>query len=176
MELLDFVNTLLALGIIVCQGFILLAIVYVLLPYKRNSISNFFSKNGIKFAFVVTLMSVAGSLFYSEYAGFAPCNLCWFQRIFMYPQVILLGLALLKKEDKIIDYSLALSIIGLVISAYHNYIFLKSIDSTFCGISGSCIIKYVLEYGYVTIPVMSFTAFLLVSLFLLFKKYNIIKK
>ena len=122
-DLLNIINKILASGTIGSQIFILLVIIYALLPYKNNKVSDFFSKNGIMFAFIIALVAQVGSLFYSNYAGFSPCSLCWFQRIFMYPEVILLGMALFKKEDYIVDYSLALSIVGWIVSAYHNYIY-----------------------------------------------------
>jgi len=171
MTLLYFVNRALAMGTIISQIFIVLAVIFVLLN-KKNKISDFFSKNAIKFTFVVALVATLGSLFYSNYAGFDPCSLCWFQRIFMYPEVILLGLAIIKKDEKIIDYSLALSLIGLVISIYHNNIIIKGLHSTFCTISEPCTINYVLEYGYITIPMMALTAFSLISVLLIFKKYG----
>ena len=172
MTLLYFVNNLLALSVIASQIFIVLAIIYIVLPYKKNRLSDFFSKNGIKFAFIVALIATVGSLFYSNYAGFEPCVLCWFQRIFMYPEVILLGLALIKKDDKIIDYSLTLSVAGFVISIYHNYIVFKGLHSVVCTISEPCTINYVLEYGYITIPMMALTAFLLIILSLTFRRWT----
>jgi len=172
MMFLNLVNKFLALATIGSQIFIALAIIYIVLPYKKGKISNFFAKNGVVFAFVVSLAATAGSLFYSNYAGYVPCNLCWFQRIFMYPEVILLGLALIKKDEKIIDYSLALSLIGLVISIYHNYIIFKGLHSVVCTISEPCATNYVLEYGYVTIPMMALTAFALVSLLLIIKRWK----
>jgi disulfide bond formation protein DsbB len=170
--LLDTVNKILGLGTIAAQIFIVLAIIYIILPVKRNKISDFFRRNGIILAFIVALVATCGSLFYSNYAGFVPCPLCWFQRIFMYPEVIILGLALIKKDEKIVDYGLALSIIGIVISIYHNYIYFVGLRSTFCNISEPCTVTYVLEYGYVTIPMMALTAFALVILLLIYKKYD----
>ena len=171
-NLLGIVNKILALGTIGSQIFIVLAIAYAFLPYKKSYISDFFVKNGTKLAFVVALVATSGSLFYSNYAGFLPCSLCWFQRIFMYPEVVLLGLALMKKEDKIINYNLTLSIIGLVISAYHNFIIYKGMHSTVCTISEPCTINYILEFGYITIPMMALTAFALISLLLIIKSYG----
>ncbi|MCX6721620.1 MAG: disulfide bond formation protein B [Candidatus Staskawiczbacteria bacterium] len=168
--LLEIINKVLATGAIISQIFIVLALIYILLPYKQQKISEFFSGNGIKLAFVCACLATAGSLFYSNYAGFEPCPLCWFQRIFMYPQVILLGLALFKKDKNIIDYSLALSIIGVVISIYHNYIVINGLHSTVCTISEPCTINYVLEFGYITIPAMALTAFLLIILLLMSQK------
>lgn len=172
MVLLDFVNKVLAAGAIGAQVFIVVGAGFVILNRKKNKVSSFFARNGIRFSFFVALAATAGSLFYSGYAGFVPCSLCWFQRIFMYPEVILLGLAWLKNEKHIIDYSLTLSIIGWLISAYHNYIIYKGLHSIVCTISEPCTVNYVLEYGYITIPMMALTAFSLIILFLIFQKYE----
>src|SRR3989344_6570372 len=120
----DFVNKILATGVVLSQIFIVCAVLYFIFFRKRkNSIAEFIGKHGLLLAFIAALISVGGSLFYSQIAGFTPCELCWFQRIFMYPLVFLLGLALLKKNSHIIDYALSLSIVGGIISLYHNYLF-----------------------------------------------------
>jgi disulfide bond formation protein DsbB len=123
-------------------------------------------------AFAVALVAASGSLYLSEIAGFQPCDLCWFQRIFMYPQAILLGLALLKRENTIIDYCLALLGIGLVISLYHNYIVYQAVTATFCSAAGevSCTQQYIVEYGYITIPMMALTAFVTIIALLWLRK------
>jgi disulfide bond formation protein DsbB len=169
--LLDFVNKFLALGTIVSEIFILLALVYMFLPIKKNIVSEFFSKNGTVLAFATALIAMSGSLFYSNYAEFTPCVLCWFQRIFMYPEVIILGLGLIKKDKNSIDYGLVIATIGFIISVYHNYIYFMGTLSMVCTSAESCITPYVTEFGYVTIPVMSLTAFSLVILFLTYQKY-----
>lgn len=169
--LLDFVNKTLAVGTIASQIFIVLAIIYFFVPCKmKPRIYGFFSRNGLIFAFIFALIAMTGSLFYSNYAGFVPCPLCWYQRIFMYPEVIILGLALIKKDDKIIDYSLAFSIIGLIISIYHNYIYFIGLNSVVCISAESCATPYVSEFGYISIPMMALTAFAMISLLLIFKK------
>ena len=169
---LDFVNKILALGAIGSQIFIVLIIAYFLFYRKNHKINNFFVKNGVYFAFFVALVAMMGSLFYSNIAGFVPCPLCWFQRIFMYPEVIILGLAVLMKEDKhIINYTLALSVVGLIISVYNNYIVFSGLHSLVCSISEPCSINYVLEFGYITIPMMALTAFALINTFLIIKKF-----
>ena len=173
MDLLYIVNKILALGAIGSQIFIILAIIYIILPYKKSLISKFFAKNGMKFAFIIASIAMLGSLFYSNYAGFTPCILCWYQRIFMYSVAILLGLGLIKKDEKIIDYSLTFAVIGLIISIYHNYIYFKGLHATVCTAADSCITPYVTEFGYITIPMMALTAFSLVILFLIIKEYSI---
>ncbi len=172
--LVSFVNKALSLGVIVSQLFLLALILYsVFLKKTKNKIVTLIGKHGIELAFATALISTCASLFYSQIAGFAPCELCWFQRIFMYPQVLLLGLALYKKERHIIDYALSLSVVGAMISLYHNYIYYGKMLSPLCDAAGkgvSCTTKFVVEFGYVTIPMMALTGFILTIAFLLFSK------
>jgi len=132
----------------------------------RQRWQNYFSRYGVAFAFGIALIATLGSLFYSEVAGYTPCTLCWYQRIFMYPQVLLWGLALVKREQVIADYGIALSIVGGFIAAYH-YALQFVPKPTFCsavGYSVSCTQDFFLQLGYITIPMMSLTAFLLILL------------
>ncbi|MSU54291.1 MAG: disulfide bond formation protein B [Candidatus Staskawiczbacteria bacterium] len=171
MQTTDFITKLLSLGVIIGQIFILCAVLYFIFWRKtQNSIAEFIGKRGLLLAFIVTLISILGSLYYSNIVGFPPCELCWFQRIFMYPLFFLLGLALIKKETHITVYALMLAIIGGIISLYHNYMYYynQGLDS-FCQLGGtqvSCIKQYVFEFGYVTIPLMALTAFILIAIFL----------
>jgi len=183
--LIELVNKTLALGTIVSQvGMVVLAGYFLMYRKKKNPVVAFLGRHGMLLAFLVVLFSVLGSLFYSRIAGFAPCDLCWYQRIFMYPQLILLGMALLKKpfgttqggDYHIIDYALVLCTIGFWVSVYQNYMyyFNQGLNAQ-CLLSGmqlSCIKRYVFEFGYVTIPVMSLTAFVLTMVFLLLFKFH----
>ena len=175
MTFVSFVNEKLAIETILAQLFILSAIAYLLFFRKKhNYVINFIRKYALLFAFLISLVATLGSLFYSQIAGFTPCELCWLQRIFMYPLVILLGLALIKKDSHITDYALSLSVIGGLISLYHNYMYYYNSGlNVFCILGGkgtSCIKRYVFEFGYVTIPLMAFTAFSLIIIFLIFQK------
>lgn len=124
---------------------------------------------GTLFAFIVSLVATAGSLFLSEVMGFIPCDLCWYQRIFMYPQVLLLGRAAMKDDWNIAGCALPLSIIGGLISAWHyaeqkipglaNFAPCKS------GIP--CNMDYLDWFGVITIPLMALVAFILITVFLL---------
>jgi disulfide bond formation protein DsbB len=169
--LLTTVNRILAILTLGSQVFIVLGLIQILFFRKNsgNPIIKFFSSNGYLFAFIVALVATGGSLFYSEIAGFEPCKLCWFQRIFMYPLVILLGLALIKKDKNFSIYPSALAMIGAVISLYHNAIYYGGIPIFPCepfGLGVSCTKVLVMEFGYITIPLMALTAFLLILLFL----------
>ncbi|MEN9613983.1 MAG: hypothetical protein RLZZ347_290 [Candidatus Parcubacteria bacterium] len=132
---------------------------------QREKIGAFAVKYAVPLAFFVALTATFGSLFYSDVLGYAPCKLCWFQRICMYPQVILLGLAWWKKDKEVGKYSLALSAIGLVLAIYHYYLQLGGNPLVPCGVVGysvSCSQRFVLEYGYITIPMMALTGFALI--------------
>jgi disulfide bond formation protein DsbB len=117
-------------------------------------------------AWVISLIATLGSLYFSEVMKFIPCDLCWFQRIFMYPQVILLGLAAIRKEYGIARYSLTLSIIGGTISLYH-YLMQKvpffQEHAISCG-RIPCTGQYINWLGFITIPFLALTAFILISL------------
>ncbi|MBI2515121.1 disulfide bond formation protein B [Candidatus Wolfebacteria bacterium] len=172
----SFLNQFLGIAAILGQIFLAVGVVYFLLRKKSDDrIINFFAEKAFLISWLISLAAVAASLFYSEIAGFPPCNLCWWQRIFMYPQVALLGMALIKKDFKIIDYSLALALIGALFALYHNYIYYGGSSLFSCDASGlgvSCTRRYVWEFGYITIPLMSFTAFLLLIFFLAIRKYK----
>ena len=145
------------------QLLILVSIVYLIL--RKKPFSPALAQKALWFAFLVALIATAGSLFYSEIAGFEPCKLCWFQRIFMYPQVLLLGMAIWKKERAIADYGILLAVLGALVAGYHYLLQLGIAPNLPCsavGYSVACSQVFVMNFGYITIPLMSFTAFLLV--------------
>lgn len=142
-----------------------------------GKILSFYGKNALLFAFTIALVSTLGSLYYSEIAHFTPCKLCWYQRILMYPQVILFGIAYAKKDKHIALYSIVLSILGAGIALYHYLLQIGTIGEILpcstVGYSVSCAEKFVMTYGYITIPMMSLSAFLLILfLMLAHKKVN----
>lgn len=155
-----------------------IAILFLFTAFSLERVGAFATRNlggrkAIRAAFVVALVATAGSLYYSEIAGFVPCDLCWFQRIFMYPQVVLLGLALWKRDDRIVDYALALAGIGFLFSLYHNIIIATATQSAFCSFTSvSCTTKTVMGLGYVTIPLMALTAFASIISVLLLGKHG----
>ncbi|HVU06741.1 MAG TPA: disulfide bond formation protein B [Candidatus Paceibacterota bacterium] len=132
---------------------------------RQSSFGRFFADKGLLVAFVVSLLATAGSLIYSDVIGYEPCKLCWFQRIFMYPQVILMGIALWKKHDWMKTYGLALSCIGAAIALYHisGQYGLAPLPCAAVGQSVSCAKEFVRTFGFITIPAMSFSAFSLIA-------------
>ncbi|HEY7148260.1 MAG TPA: disulfide bond formation protein B [Gaiellaceae bacterium] len=126
-------------------------------------------------AFLVAGTATAGSLFFSEVAHFVPCELCWFQRIFMYPLALLTFLAALADDHRIARYLLPLPVIGAGFSAYHLLVENGVVrESQGCQLSapGGCAVRWVDEFGYVTIPTLALTAFGLVFSFLLLAVFD----
>lgn len=127
------------------------------------------------FAFVVSLVATLGSLYFSEVLKLPPCVLCWYQRIFMYPLVAILAVGIMLKDKKVHLYVLPLSIIGLFIALYHNLLYYHIIpESTDPCVTGvSCTIKLIEWFGFLTIPLLSLTSFIVITLSMLaFKAYN----
>ncbi len=154
---------LLALLTIIGQVFVVLSIFYYFFQkkLKQYTFFKFFHKNALLFAFIVATTATLGSLFFQFGAKFTPCELCWWQRIFMYPLSIIFGIAYFKRDFSIKKYVLPLIIIGLAFASYHYYIQKFSVPS-FCSINEqvSCSVDYIFEFGgYVTITMMSLTAF-----------------
>ncbi len=127
----------------------------------RDFTYGFVYRNISALLFTASTIALIGSLSYSEIIGFPPCELCWIQRIFMYPQALLSFIAFIKKDKGIIPYLLGLSVFGLAVSFFHSLIHWGWNSSLLkCSSVGApCAKVYVLEHGYITIPFMSFTIF-----------------
>ena len=134
--------------------------------------SRLLERYGLYFAWLVAIVATGGSLYFSEVRHFIPCDLCWFQRILMYPLVILLGIASYRHELGIARYILPLSILGGLIAFYHYFIieqkWLGAVESPLCRPFAPCDAKWIEWFGFVTIPFLSLTAFTLITFFLLF--------
>jgi len=120
---------------------------------------------GLYLAFVVSLVATGGSLFFSEVMHYIPCNLCWFQRIFMYPLVLLLGRAALRDDRGMAGYVLPLSVIGGCISLYHyGEQKIPGLASVLpCRVGLPCNKDYLDWFGFVTIPLLALIAFTLIT-------------
>ncbi|MDP2704997.1 MAG: disulfide bond formation protein B [Patescibacteria group bacterium] len=114
---------------------------------------------------------ILGSMFFSSVIGFAPCELCWYQRIFLFPQFFIFAVALWKKDNTAIYYSLALSLVGIVLAFYQSYIQWGGLSILPCTAEGAeCSKIFFKEFGYITIPVMSFTTFAYLILLMYIRK------
>ena len=126
-------------------------------------------------AFVVAAIATGGSLFFSEIAHFVPCELCWYQRICMYPLSITTLLAALFDDPRAARYLLPLPVVGAGVSVYHLLVENGVVgESKTCLISapGGCGVKWINEFGYMTIPTLALTAFALIFAFLLLAAFE----
>ena len=123
-------------------------------------------ENSLLFMWVVSLVATLGSLYFSEIRGYIPCTMCWFQRIFMYPIVIITTVAVIQKNARIALTTAVFSVIGGCISLYHYGV--QKIDfltesAPACGLV-SCTGQYINWLGFITIPFLALTAFILIAI------------
>lgn len=143
----------------------------LLLAGPRARLRDTFSgleRHPIAWAGGVSLLAMLGSLYFSEIAHFLPCSLCWYQRIAMYPLVVVLGVGLTRGDLGVWRYGLPLSLIGLGIAVYHVVIqWMPTLDLGVCTSGAPCSGRYVAAFGVVSIPTMAAAAFLLITSLLL---------
>ena len=152
------VNTLLALLTIAGWVFLLALLL------SRDIRERFRSTTmALPFAFLIALASVVGSLYYSEIAGYEPCVLCWYQRIAMYPLVLLLGMTWYRREGVLLaPYACMLAGLGGFVALY-QYLLQFGLVPEVCSVAAeSCTKLFVMTFGYVSLPLMSLTAFALI--------------
>ena len=121
-------------------------------------------------AWVIALVSTAGSLFFSEVMGLPPCVLCWYQRIAMYPLVLVIATGIVMRDGRMKYYALPLCLAGLALAVYHNLLYYGVIPETLtpCSEGASCTERQIEWLGFVTIPLMGLASFLGLTLCLLF--------
>jgi disulfide bond formation protein DsbB len=120
-------------------------------------------------AFLVTAIATGGSLFFSEIAHFVPCELCWFQRICMYPLSIITLLAAIANDFRVARYLLPLPLVGAGVSVYHLLVengVVHQAQACLLSAPGGCATKWIDEFGYMTIPTLALSAFALAFCFL----------
>lgn len=114
-------------------------------------------------AFVVAGLAMGGSLYFSEVAHFEPCKLCWYQRIAMYPLVLILGIAARHADVRVRRYAAPLAVIGAVLSTFHYLLeWFPSLDSGVCSATTPCTVIWFRQIGFVTMPYLALSAFLLI--------------
>jgi disulfide bond formation protein DsbB len=121
----------------------------------------------------VSLAATGGSLYYSEILGLPPCELCWFQRIFMYPLVVLFAVAIIKKDHKVHQYVIPIALLGTFYAFYHVLLQegLINEDITKCISGIPCADESNVIYGIITIPFLSLLSFLAIDLMMFYVKY-----
>jgi disulfide bond formation protein DsbB len=144
------------------------AFVFMRPVYKK--IMNVLSRHALTFGFFLATASTMGSIVYSEVVGFPACILCWIQRIFMYPQMFLFGLAHFRRDRGVFPYTLLLTVLGGAVALYQ---WAKDMLALYTHVTipcpavtllPSCDKIYVFEYGYITIPMIALNAFILIGI------------
>jgi disulfide bond formation protein DsbB len=162
------VTLFLALLAIVAQLSVLGALILVagrsrLQPVRRR-VTEALGPQALTLAAVVALVCTAGSLYLSEVAHFPPCVLCWYQRIAMYPLVLMIGIAAWRRDYLVARYVVPLSAVGGAISIYHMFVErFPNLESGACDPTNPCSTIWVEHFGYLTIPTMALSGFALIS-------------
>ncbi len=120
-------------------------------------------ENGALFIWIVATLATLGSLYYSEIKHFVPCTYCWYQRILMYPLILIVGVAIAQKNERFAPTVMVFSGLGSLLALYHYALqklpLLQSTGGS-CGGGVSCTAQYVNYFGFITIPFLSLLAFL----------------
>ncbi len=157
---------------VLCNVFVLAALVGALavrfaptsaLANKALDVRDVLAPEALWFAWVIATVTMLGSLYLSEIADYPPCKLCWFQRIAMYPLVVVLGVAAVRRDSGSRFTAYVLAGIGSAISVWHLAVEANpDLGSGSCDPTNPCSIKWVEEFGYLTIPGMALSGFLLI--------------
>jgi disulfide bond formation protein DsbB len=133
--------------------------------------------------FVIATIGLLGSLYFSNYGdpaanifsrdlfpigeGFPPCRLCWYARILLYPMIPISLIGILKKDRSVVDYLLPLSLLGVLLTAYHSFMqwFPAATENVpgNCDVLNPCNVAEVTYFGFVTIPFLGFIAFTVIT-------------
>lgn len=129
-------------------------------------------KNVLYIAWIQALIGTMASLYYSEILKLAPCILCWYQRIFLYPMVIILAVGISRKDKNVPHYILPMSIAGTIIAFYHYLLQLGIIPESLapCAAGISCTTKTIEYLGFITIPFLSLVAFAIITICMMIAK------
>ena len=118
-------------------------------------------------------VSAMGSLFFSFVMEFAPCVLCWYQRIFLFPLVLILAIGLFPFDKKVVKYALPLAIAGWLTAVYHNLLYAGFIPKSIqpCSQGVSCTEEYINLFGFLSIPMLSLLSFsTIIALLIILKR------
>ena len=160
-ETLNFYLALSSVAMLIIAGILLVDF------YSQRALESLVRTWGLMVAFLVTLASTVMTLIYSDVFGFVPCGLCWFQRIFLYPQVFLVGTALYFKDKTAARYGIVLSVPGLLIALYQHYLQMGGTELVSCPTAGEgadCAQRFLFEFGFLTFPLLSAILFVFLSI------------
>lgn len=123
--------------------------------------NTFLQKHALMIGWVQAVVATVGSLFLSIVMQFPPCDLCWYQRIAMYPLIVILGIGIIKKDRNCIFYAYPLALVGFLIAFFHNLLYYNILPEAAapCKAGISCTAVYIEWFGFITIPLLSLIAF-----------------
>jgi disulfide bond formation protein DsbB len=129
----------------------------------------FIRRNALYGAFAVSLVAMLGSLYYSNILLLPPCVLCWYQRICMYPLVVILGLAIYRRSRELVIPAIILNVIGLAISIYHNLLYFNILPESAapCVAGISCTTRMPGWLASFPIPAQALVGFILILIALI---------
>jgi disulfide bond formation protein DsbB len=163
------VSTFLAILVLVAVFGVLLTLTFIamdrsrLLPGLMDGVRSLIAPAALWLAFAVALTATLGSLYFSEIARFTPCVLCWYQRIAMYPLVVVLGVAAVRGDLRVRRYAAPIAVIGALISLWHIGVErLPGMPQGACSVGVPCDLILIERFGFITIPVMALVGFLAV--------------
>ena len=162
-ETIHYFNIVLGVGAILIALISVISFFVLFFGPKKNKFLSFIDTHFLEIGFLLSLSGTVFSLIYSEIINFAPCYLCWWARVFLYPQVVLFGMALWSRDRKVIHYVIPLLFLGFLVSLYHNLTYyFGDMSNAPCDATGvSCSQRLVSEFGgLVSIPSLSFAALL----------------
>lgn len=141
---------------------------------KSFTFTDFLSRSTVYFALAVALTATLGSLYFSEIRHYLPCNLCWYQRILMYPLIVVIGVGILRQDFNMPYYVLPLTLIGQGFSTYHYLLEKTDIFAapTTCQVGIPCTTPWINWGGFITIPFLAMCAFFLITLFSIIAMVN----
>lgn len=154
--------TLMALGAVALNIAFVAGIIALLNRSWRARAAELVGRHALAVVFILSSVSLVGSLFIQYIVLLPPCDLCWWQRIFMYPIALITGIALIKnvRFSDIADYVLVLAIPGAAVALYQHLLQMLPAGSLIpCDATGDCAVRSVFEFGYVTLPWFAFSAF-----------------
>jgi disulfide bond formation protein DsbB len=166
----DSLNNTLSLGTIALLAIAFIWLIAIIAMWKKGEGAPLLSGVAtwvFPIGFVVSLAGLVGSLYYSEFLGIPPCDLCWFQRVFLYPQAFMFAYAWYKKDSSVLVYSITLSVIGGLISVYQHIMQLGYSVYKPCSTAPfavDCSTPTFIEYGFVTFPLMATALFAILIL------------
>ncbi len=160
---IDTVTLFFALLAVALQVAVALTAMACIVPSARRVIVGTLGPVALGLAAAVAIGAMAGSLYLSEVAKFTPCKLCWYQRIAMYPSAILLVIAAFRGDGTVRRHVVPLVSIGAIVSSYHVLLErFPTLESGTCDPTNPCSLIWFQKFGYVTIPVIALTAFVVI--------------